>query len=138
MDKEKRSKRIILYCIPFVIQLVVHIVASGALWQRGIDHILLSVIAAFMITTFSMLIGEGYGSIAFIIAGFHDHIAAYAAVIIFSVIGANINFAGYMITGIEGRQCIWMTAAFWCVDIFLIVFSIIRIVQLSSKKDKIA
>ena len=82
-----------------------------------------------------MLMGEGYGAIAFIVAGCVDHIIAYVFVIILSVIGMGANFAGYMITGIEGAQCLWLTLAFWCIDLFLIVFSIVRIVQLLSKKN---
>ena len=132
---KSKSKRIMLYCIPFVIQLIIHIVASF-LTERAGDNNLWRVFAAIMMTVIYMLLGEGYGSLAFIVAGFYDRFGAYVAVIAFSVFGAGANFVGYMFKGTEGDQCLWMTIIFWCIDLFLFVFSIKRISQLASKKNK--
>lgn len=135
MEKQTKSKRKLLYFIPFVMQVVIHFFASF-FTQRAGDNFVWHILATVIITGFSMLLGEGYGSIVFIIAGFIDHIIAYILVIILSVIGIVVSFAGYMISGIEGYQCLWMTAVFLCIDLVLIVFSIIRIAQLASKKNK--
>lgn len=133
MDKRKRET---LYCIPLVLQLIIHFVASGGFTYNGANNILLSQVLAIIMTGIAMLMGEGYGAIAFVVAGVYDRIIAYIAVIIFSVIGAGANLAGYMIAGIEGGECLWMTVLFWCIDLFLIIFSIIRIMLLLFKKSK--
>lgn len=137
MKTEKRLKRIILYCIPLVLELFIHFVASGGLTKHEPDSVILRVFLAALLTKISMLMGEGYGSIAFIVAGVCDRIGAYIAVIILSVFSAGANLVGYMITGIEGKECLWMTVLFWCIDLFLIVFSIIRITQLLLEKNKL-
>lgn len=136
MEKRKRTRRV-LYCIPLIVQLIIHVVASGGFEYSSGDDFLWRVLRGIIVTSFAMLIGEGYGSIAFIVAGFCDRIGAYVAVIVFSVISAGANLVGYMFSGIEGLDCLWMTLLFWCIDLFLFVFSIIRIGQLLSKKKKI-
>jgi len=129
-SKEKHPERVPLYCIPLVMQLVIHVLASGGFEQSTVENIQWRVLRAVLVTAFSMLLGEGYGSLAFVLAGLYDRIGAYIAVIIFSVISAGASLAGYMLSGIEGLDCLWMTLLFWCIDLFLIVFSVIRIVQL--------
>ena len=135
MNKGKNSKGLLLYCIPLFIQLTAHIVASGAFSYSTPDNILWRVIRAVLVSVIAMMLGgEGWGSIAFIVAGFNNRVGSYVAVIILSIIGAGANFAGYMISGIEGLQCLWMTIVFWCIDLFLFIFSIKQIDKLPSRK----
>lgn len=137
MENGKKSPRRMLYCIPLILQLILHILASSGLpkYATDINDALWRIIASVIITVFSVLAGEGYGAIAFVVAGFYDRIVTYVVVIIFSAIGVIVNFVGYTLAGIEGNQVLWMTVGFWCIDLFLIIFSIIRITQLASKKN---
>ena len=136
MEKRKRSNRTLLYYIPFAMQLIIHFVASAGFTYSTPDNFILRIIRGVLITVIAMAAGEGYGSIAFIVAGYYDRIGAYIAVITFSVISAVANLAGYMFSGIEGLDCLWMTLVFWCIDIFLFVFSINRIIKLSAKRNR--
>ncbi|MCQ2517084.1 MAG: hypothetical protein MJ094_09560 [Saccharofermentans sp.] len=134
MGKGKKPNRKLLYYIPFFIQLIAHIVSSGGFEYSTIENFPWRVLRAILVTGFAMLLGEGYGSIAFIFAGSYDRIGTYVTVIILSIIGAGANLAGYMISGIEGLDCLWMTLLFWCIDLFLFIYSIRRISQLPEKK----
>lgn len=136
MDKGKRLIRIILYFIPFVMQIIIH-AAGTFVAGRDRGNVLWHLCASVIVSVVPILLGEGYAAIAFIVAGFYDRIAAYIVVIILSVISAGASFVGYIITGIEGYPCLWMTILFWCIDLFLFVFGIIRIAQLVSLQNRI-
>lgn len=135
MEKKHRTNRIMLYLIPIVVQIISHIVAT--IISAHLEELTLwSVIGAFVITAFSMVFGEGYASFAFVFAGIFDRVGIYIAVIVLSVVSALASFVGYFLAGIEGYPCLWMTVLFICIDLFLLVFSIIRIVQLTVKTVK--
>ena len=135
MEKEHRLKRLLLYLIPIFVQIISHIVAtiiSSHLEEVTLWHVVTSAV----VTVICLLFGEGYASITFIFAGIFDRIGIYIAVIVLSVVSALASFVGYFLAGIEGYPCLWMTIEFICIDLFLLVFSIIRVVQLSIKKLK--
>lgn len=135
MEKKNNLKTIMLYCIPLFIQVIIHILVSSGLVNYA-NHIPGRIFAGVIITGFALLLGEGYGAIAFVVAGCVNRIVAYIVVIACSVIGAGASLVGYMMSGIEGQDCLWMTAVFWCIDLFLIVFSITRIAQLANSGAK--
>lgn len=134
MAKKKSSKKEFLYFLPLILQLIIHILGSATLIPSSSGIPLWPLIGAALISLMAIGLGEGYASIAFIVAGTYDRIGVYITVIILSIVSVCASFAGYMISGIEGQECLWMTLLFCCIDIFLFVFSIVRIVRLSAKK----
>lgn len=133
--EKKRLNRTMLYLIPFVVQIISHVVATiiSSPW----DVITVwNVLGALFLTAIFMLLGEGYASFVFAFAGKYDRIGVYIAVVVLSVIGALANFVGYFLSGIESHPCLWMTIEFIIIDIFLFVFSIVRIIQIPLKKNK--
>lgn len=135
MEKKQRLKRTLLYLIPIVVQIISHIVAT-MISSHSDEITIWNVIGLVVVTVFCLLMGEGYASFLFVFAGIYDRAGIYIAVIPLSVVSALANFVGYFLAGIEGYPCLWMTIEFICIDIFLFVFSIVRTVQLSSKKNK--
>jgi len=132
MEKRKRQ---MLYCIPFVLELILHFSATLSMRFTGISP--WRIFTAVLITAFAMLLGEGYAAFVFIFAGSSETVGIYTSVIVLSILGAGANLVGFLFTGIEYTPRFWMTASFWCIDLFLFVFSIVRINKLPSKKKSV-
>lgn len=128
----KKLKRILLYSIPLVLELIIHTL-GGVFSIRASGSIPGRIPGAIIITWMAMVMGEGYGALVFLVAGCVEHIAAYIFVIIMSVVGIIASIVGFFISAIEGYESLWMTGAFCGIDLFLIVFSGIGIYKIAKK-----